>query len=149
MSSAKLRFCRSDACAAGRTSGKTAQVFMNKENATMGGKISFQLKKYLFSPHEMSMNSSSDHLTVASILNLLGKQKKTITPHPRIFFYLTRIIVPFLLCRDIQCLLALRNHKPAEVKVTEEEIFERAMETKRGKKRQRGVPRSKNIGVSW
>jgi hypothetical protein len=32
---------------------------MNKENAAMGGKISFQLKRYLFSPHETSMNSNS------------------------------------------------------------------------------------------
>jgi hypothetical protein len=57
-------FCHRDACVAGRTSEITAQVFMNKENAAMGGKISFQLKRYLFNPYETSVNSSSGRLTL-------------------------------------------------------------------------------------
>jgi hypothetical protein len=36
-------------------------VFKNPENAEIGRKISFQAKRYLFSPNEMFKNSGSDH----------------------------------------------------------------------------------------
>jgi hypothetical protein len=40
-------------------SGKTAWMFMNNQNATFDEKLSFQLKRYHFSLHKMSMNLGS------------------------------------------------------------------------------------------